>query len=114
MAVSLLSTGEGQMKLVAKFAIVLASWNFLPPIDAAAARYWQDTKELKRQWLVLEDECRGGAHTPDDAICTERDRILTELQRRGICWIYSDWRVFPSDYHWHPCSQAHPKGWRPK
>lgn len=81
--------------------------------DQEAQRKATDTKSLQRRWGQLETECRGGPHTPDDAVCTERDRVTAELERRGVCWAYSDWRVYPSDYKWHPCSEAHPKGWRP-
>lgn len=86
-------------------------------IDAKSAKrptkYFQTSKELQRQWLVMETECRGGQHDPGDAICRERNSVGKELERRGICWAYSDWRVFPFDYAWHPCSQARPKGWKP-
>jgi hypothetical protein len=68
---------------------------------------------MEHQWGRLNEECRGGSHTPDDAVCTRRDRVGEALQRRGICYSYSDWRVFPVDYDFHPCSQTHPKGWVP-
>ena len=74
----------------------------------AATRYWQSTTELKRQWLVLEEECRGGQHEPTDAICTERDKVSRELELRGVCWVYSDWHVYPTEYKWHPCAQPRP------
>lgn len=89
-----------------------------PPARSGAGhrptKYFQTDAELKRQWMVMEDECRGGQHGPGDAICKARDEIGTELKRRGTCWAYSDWRVFPTQYDWHPCSQARPKGWRPE
>jgi hypothetical protein len=75
--------------------------------------YSQTTPELQRQWEVMNEECRGGQHNPDDAICTDRDNIGVALEARGICWAYSDWRVYPTDFRWHPCSQARPVGWRP-
>jgi hypothetical protein len=78
-----------------------------------SSKYFQTDAELKRQWMVMENECRGGQHASDDAICKARDDIGAELTKRGICWAYSDWRVFPTDYDWHPCNQPRPKGWRP-
>lgn len=76
--------------------------------------YPQATPELKRQWGVMEEECRGGQHDPEDAICTARNDIQSELERRGVCWAYSDWRVTNAEYSWHPCAQARPRGWSPR
>lgn len=78
-----------------------------------STKYFQTDAELKRQWMVMNEECRGGQHDPDDAICKARDGIGAELERRGTCWAYSDWQVFPTQYDWHPCNQPRPKGWRP-
>lgn len=94
--------------------IILAIPAALAATNAVSQRnYPQTVPELKRQWLVMNEECRGGQHSPDDDVCTARDNIGVELERRGICWSYSDWRVYPTDYDWHPCSQATPKGWKP-
>lgn len=75
--------------------------------------YRLSTAKLKARWGRLEEECRGGQHSPDDAVCTERDKVGEALRRRGVCWAYSDWRVTPPWYEWHPCSQKRPQGWRP-
>ena len=103
-----------------KFALTLAlvgSLVFVGQEAGAAPRkpvaQQMSTPRLKARWLRLEEECRGGQHDPDDAVCTERNRVLNELERRGVCWAYRDDRVTPTLYDWHPCSQRRPKGWRP-
>jgi hypothetical protein len=64
--------------------------------------------QLKLLYLSLNEECRGGQHDSEDATCKQRDNIGAELEKRGICWAYSDYTVYPMDYDWHPCSQARP------
>lgn len=64
--------------------------------------------QLKAQWANQNDECRGGSHAPDDAVCKGRDDTENRLNQRGWCWAYSDVDVVAADYDWHPCSQARP------
>lgn len=64
--------------------------------------------DLKDQWGALNEECRGGQHTPEDEICSGRDRVETALQGRGWCWAYSDPAIVPTDYDWHKCYVARP------
>lgn len=68
---------------------------------------------LEARWIKLEDECGRGDQTQDDAVCQSREDVRTELEKRGICWSYSDWRVFPTEYQWHPCSEPAPPNWKP-
>lgn len=95
------------MRISFKAALVLSLC--LPAGMSSARSYPQTNAELKRQWLAMNEECRGGQHEPDDDVCTARDNIGVELERRGICWSYSDWRVLPTEYDWHPCGQPRPK-----
>lgn len=83
---------------------------FFPPVGAPAAEKsaMLSDDRLKSRWLALNEECRGGPHLPEDAVCTERDQIGQDLESRGICWAYSDYNVLPTEYRWHPCSQARP------
>lgn len=74
----------------------------------AHARHVSTTK-LERQWLAMETECRGGNHSPDDAVCRKRDALLARIERRGICWAYRDDSVPPPEYDWHPCKQMRPR-----
>jgi len=69
----------------------------------------ESVEQLKAHWLALNEECRGGPHTLEDAVCTGRDKALLILEQRGVCWAYSDDDVVSADYEWHPCSQARPK-----
>ncbi|MEI6643719.1 MAG: DUF2939 domain-containing protein [Novosphingobium sp.] len=64
--------------------------------------------DLKNQWGALNEECRGGQHTPEDEICSGRDRMETVLQSRGWCWAYSDTDIVPADYNWHKCDVTRP------
>ena len=64
--------------------------------------------DLKDQWDALNEECRGGPHTPDDEVCTARDRANSALESRGWCWAYSDVSVVAADYRWHRCDVARP------
>jgi hypothetical protein len=66
------------------------------------------TSVLKKQWMALNEECRGGPHQPEDAVCRKRDAVERALERRGQCWAYSDPSVFPYDYRWHDCRRARP------
>lgn len=68
---------------------------------------------MKARWGRLNEECVGGPHQLGDAVCNARDRVQEALERRGVCWYYSDIRVTPAEYSFHPCSQPRPKGWRP-
>lgn len=65
-------------------------------------------EDLKALNLTLNEECRGGSHDTADKVCRQRDASGLELERRGICWAYSDANVYPMDYDWHPCSQSKP------
>ena len=69
--------------------------------------------QLKERWGRLEEECRGGQHAPSDATCRARDDTMLEIEGRGVCWAWSDWRVSAAEYAWHPCSQPLPRGWQP-
>ena len=80
---------------------------FFPPVGAPKVTTVSDN-QLKSRWLTLNEECRGGPHSPGDAVCTQRDAVGQDLENRGICWAYSDYDVLPTDYRWHPCSQARP------
>ena len=64
--------------------------------------------QLKSQWMAQNEECRGGQHSPDDTVCQGRDETERTLEGRRICWGYSDVSVLPTEYGWHPCSQARP------
>ncbi|OYZ12556.1 MAG: hypothetical protein B7Y36_03390 [Novosphingobium sp. 28-62-57] len=64
--------------------------------------------DLKNQWGALNEECRGGQHTPEDEICSSRDRMETVLQSRGWCWAYSDTDIVPADFNWHKCDATRP------
>jgi hypothetical protein len=77
-------------------ALVASSPAIARPMSVAA---------LQRQWMALNEECRGG---PDGAACVKRDRVGTALERRGVCWAYSDFNVFPTEYRWHDCRKARP------
>lgn len=63
---------------------------------------------LERQWLALNEECRGGSHDPEDAVCRRRDSVERALERRGRCWAYRDDAVSPVDYRWHDCRVRRP------
>ena len=65
-------------------------------------------KVLQKQWMALEQECRGGAHDPDDAVCRERDIALRRIEARGVCWAYRDDSVPPPEYRWHDCRRKRP------
>lgn len=56
-----------------------------------------------RQALSLDEECRGGQHTPDDETCRLRDRVFADLEKRGWCWAYRDINIMPADFRWHRC-----------
>lgn len=68
----------------------------------------ESVDQLKAHWMALNEECRGGQHSSDDAVCTARDNALTMLEKRGVCWVYSDENVISADYRWHPCAEPHP------
>lgn len=90
-----------------KYGITAAMLALLATAGAVAKPAPSSTA-MKRQWLAANEECRGGQHGPSDSVCLRRDRLGTALERRGICWAYSDVNVYPFDYGWHPCSQARP------
>lgn len=74
----------------------------------------ESVAQLKARWLYLNEQCVGRPdQTPHSKLCLARDATGFALEKRGVCWAYSDWRVFPVEYDWHPCSQARPKGWKP-
>lgn len=90
-----------------------------PTVDAAAAaeqsampdpavRESESIDQLKSHWMALDEECRGGKHAPEDAVCTGRDNAEIMLEKRGVCWAYRDENVVSADYKWHPCSEARP------
>lgn len=64
--------------------------------------------QLEAQWAALNQECRGGDHSPADAVCKGRDDAEAALRRRDVCWEYSDTDVLPVDYKWHDCSEPRP------
>ncbi len=68
----------------------------------------ESVDQLKAHWMALNEECRGGQHSSDDAVCTTRDNALTMLEKRGVCWVYSDENVISADYRWHPCAETRP------
>lgn len=101
-----MKTATASLIAAALIAPALAS----VPITAQAKQAKPvSTAMLERQWIALEQECRGGNHTPEDAVCRKRDAVLNELERRGICWAYRDESVRPYQYDWHPCSQRRPR-----
>ncbi|WP_156799777.1 hypothetical protein [Novosphingobium resinovorum] len=68
----------------------------------------QEMEGMKSLALSLDEQCRGGAHAPDDAVCRRRDKAYDYLKFRGVCWAYSDPAIAPPQYNWHDCSQASP------
>jgi hypothetical protein len=94
----------GRLKWVAVALVLSAS-----PAHAAPP----STAQLEGQWEDLNEECRGGDYVPHGRACRMRENVYRQLERRGICYVYSDWRVYPQDYRWHSCHQARPPGWRP-
>lgn len=80
---------------------------------ATARRSQPSISSLEARWLDLNDQCAGSYH-PSEAVCNEAERIRSALERRGICWSYSDWRVTNAEYRFHPCSQPRPPGFKPK
>lgn len=68
---------------------------------------------MKERWGQLNEQCVGGPHELGDAVCNARDQAQTALERRGVCWAYSDWRVPRSEYQFHPCSEPTPAGFKP-
>ena len=93
-------------------AAFLALLSFSAPAFPASAHpprpITVSTESMERHWLKLEIECRGGAHSDDDSVCAQRDRLITLLERRGVCWAYSDPNIYPPDYRWHPCRVSRP------
>lgn len=75
---------------------------------AQAAPAAPSIKALQSRWMALNEECRGGSHTPKDRVCRARDGAENALRKRGWCWAYSDDRVMSYQYLWHPCRQARP------
>lgn len=69
--------------------------------------------DAMRRAVALEEECRGGQHSPDDPTCRSRDQAFAALEKRNWCWAYSDWRVVAADADWHRCEVTHPAGWKP-
>lgn len=80
-------------------ALAIAAPVLAKPVSTAA---------LERQWMALNEECRGGNHLPEDAVCKRRDATERALKRKGRCWAYSDPNVFPFDYRWHYCRRTRP------
>jgi hypothetical protein len=68
---------------------------------------------MEERWGYLNEECVGGPHELGDAVCNARDEAERALERRGVCWAYSDWRVPRAEYQFHPCSQPRPAGFEP-
>lgn len=85
-------------------ALTLIALALVAPISAKPV----SSAVLERQWLKLNEECRGGDHQPEDAVCRKRDATERALKRQGRCWAYSDPNVFPFDYRWHDCRRARP------
>jgi hypothetical protein len=56
------------------------------------------------QVVELDNECRGGNHTIDDAVCLKRDRLGTQLGKIG--WCYGRPGDYPADRYWHRCVET--------
>lgn len=69
--------------------------------------------EMQERWGQLNEQCVGGPHELGDAVCNARDQAQRALERRGVCWAYSDWRVPRAEYQFHPCSESTPTGFKP-
>lgn len=75
-----------------------------------------DTAEtLKAAWIKGNELCRGSYDQREARQgCVAREKADRALKKLGWCFEYSDWRVVPVDYDWHPCSQARPANFVPE
>ncbi len=85
----------------------------IPAPETAPAAKSPSILAMEERWGQLNEECAGGLHELGDAVCNARDEAERALERRGVCWSYSDWRVPRAEYQFHPCSQPRPAGFKP-